>query len=72
MILTLFLLSPSLGSKISRTNTRYNVQSKPVILLNYYCLSKTTLYNYNKLCKNNDFKKTKKYIYILHIIMFFF
>lgn len=29
IILTLFLLSPSLGSKISRTNTKYNVQSKP-------------------------------------------
>lgn len=30
IVFTLFLLSPSLGSKSSRTNTKYKVQSKPV------------------------------------------
>lgn len=35
IIFTLFLRSPSLGSKISRTNTKYKVQSNPKILLTY-------------------------------------
>jgi hypothetical protein len=33
IIFTLFLLSPSLGSNISRTNTKYKVQSNPKIFI---------------------------------------